>query len=150
MAIRTTIKKDSVNIAKLKRDVGNVVSKSAREYKDRIRRSMIEQRPLGNLYEYKVRGAGFTRAHRASARGQRPQPETLTLSSAIQSKKTSALTATVDIAHRINPKNGEDAHDYAERLQNDMDRKVLNDSSDLRIAQLKFDFDLAKVAEQKR
>lgn len=143
MPVKTIVIKDFPNGAKLRRSISNVVSKSAKDFKNRTRIQMIEQTPTGTLYEKAARGRGFTRSHRASRPGQRPQPDTLTLSSAIRDKRNAPFSSTVDIAHRINPENGADAHDYAERLV-EMDRIIFSDG-DVRVAQFKFDFDLDRA-----
>ena len=100
---------------------------------------MVESKPAGRTERYEGGGGrGFTRGFRRSRRGQRPAVETTTLINAVQMQKTGDLSATVDIAEKINPKNGESAREYAERLQTKMQRKIMV-AEDLAEANLDFD-----------
>lgn len=106
------------------RVLGRVPGEAAKRHKDRTRRQMIEGPQTGNLYRRK-NGPGFRRSHRASARGQRPAPDTFTLVNAVSDKRTGEMSAEVFIAERINPRNGANASDYAEILQNNMGRPIM-------------------------
>ena len=104
----------------------SVVSKSARNFKESTRRKMVESAPSGRIERYLGgAGKGFTRGFRRSAKGQRPAVETSTLINAIDARKTGELSAVVDIKDVRNPRNGESARDYAERLQTKMNRKIM-------------------------
>lgn len=117
----------------------SAVSRSARNFKESTRRKMVESVPAGRTELYAGgEGRGFTRGFRRSRRGQRPAVETTTLINALQMKRTGELSATVDIADKKNPRNGESAKDYAERLQTKMQRKIMVEE-DIREAREDFD-----------
>lgn len=107
------------------RVLGRVPGRAAKRHKQRTRNKMIEGPHTGNLYRRK-RGEGFTRFHRASARGQRPSPDTFTLVNAVTDERTGEMEARVFIAERINPRNGANASDVAEILQNHLKRPIMS------------------------
>jgi hypothetical protein len=72
--------------------IANLVGRSARDFKNLTKRRIIESRPAGRLYPRR-RGAGFTRAHRASARGQRPAIDTGKLLNSIRDKRNAEFRA---------------------------------------------------------
>jgi hypothetical protein len=119
----------------LRREISQAVLKSAKVFKEATRRRMVESRPTGRVYPKRTGGRGFSRAHRASRRGQRPAVDTTTLINALNATRTGEFEALVDIANRTNPENGENARDYAERLQNNMGRPIM-DKDDARIAEI--------------
>ena len=145
----TIIKLDSkiFDTAALKQALSAIPYKRAKEFQNSTRRRMIEQSPAGKLYEKKKSGRGFKRSHRASARGQRPQPDTLTLSNAVEANRTGEFSALVDIANKINPENGENARDYAERLVNNLDRPIFT-KDDIRIEQTIQNYEVNKVIQK--
>ena len=116
---------------KTKRQQGlsNLVSRNARNFRQDTKNKMIRGSKSGRLYS-KKRGAGFTRSHRASARGERPAPDTQTLVNAISSRSLSDTSAEVYIAERINPETGTPASRYAEYLNDPevLDRPIMSEA----------------------
>jgi hypothetical protein len=108
------------------RVLGRVPGLAAKRHKTRTREKMIAGPHTGNLY-WRKRGAAFRRFHRASARGQRPSPDTVTLVNAVTDERTGEMTARVFIAERANPSNGALASDYAEILQNHLNRPIMTE-----------------------
>ncbi len=104
----------------------NFVYRQAKDFKVSTKEKMIEGPHSGRLYEKKS-GRGFTRHHRASAPGERPSPDTMTLVNAIEDKRTSEISATVYVEDRVNPENGALASNYAERLQFQMERPIMDE-----------------------
>jgi hypothetical protein len=102
----------------------NLASRSAKGFKQLTRDRMIKGPHTGRLYARK-RGAGFRRSHRASAVGQRPSPDTMTLITAVSDRRTGDFSAEVYIAEKINPTNGTLASDYAETLQEHLERPIM-------------------------
>jgi len=125
--------------AKRGRVVSNFVSKQAREFKRLTQERMIKGPHTGNLYE-KKRGGTFRRSHRASARHQRPSPDTLTLINAISQRTINPVHSQVFIAERVNPENGAIASDYGAILQNRLDRPIMS-IADAAVAQRKMEKD---------
>lgn len=93
----------------------NLISKNSREFKRSTQEKMEKGFRSGRLYKRK--GGNFRRSHRASARGQRPAPDTGTLVKAIRQEATGPFTAKVDIAEKVNPANGQLASKYGAILQ---------------------------------
>ena len=94
--------------------------RAAREMRNSLKKKQIDSKPSGNVEHYdddRSRGRGFSRRFQRSRRGERPANETTTLNSAYAAKRISDSSALVEIEDRINPKNGESARDYAEKLQ---------------------------------
>ncbi|MEO5859176.1 MAG: hypothetical protein ABIR33_09535 [Pyrinomonadaceae bacterium] len=106
------------------RVLGRVPGEAAKRHKVRTRRKMIDGPHTGNLYDRKG-GAGFSRSHQASARGQRPSPDTFTLVNAVTDERTGEMSARVFIAEKINPRNGANASEYAEILQFHLGRPIM-------------------------
>lgn len=144
-----TVKLDSKIFDKTQRRaaIASAVSKTAKSFKDSTKRKMVEQRASGKTYDKKVRGRSFVRRHRASARGQRPQPDTLNLVNAVTDKRSSEFTSEVFIDHRINPENGADAQEYAERLQNSMNRPIMSEQ-DARIGEIELKYRCEKALKE--
>lgn len=109
--------------------LGRVPGLAAKRHKVRTRAKMFEGPQTGHIYRRKASegGEGFTRAHRASARGQRPAPDTLTLVNAVTDERTGENSAEVFIAEKINPRNGANASDYADILQNHLGRPIMTE-----------------------
>lgn len=65
----------------------------AKRFKQQTVRNQIEQQPAGRVYATGIpgHGAGFRRFHKASARGQRPQPDTMNLVNSVRDEKTATL-----------------------------------------------------------
>jgi hypothetical protein len=103
----------------------NLPRKSARKFKRSTQEKMLKGVHSGRLYK-KKRGSGFTRSHLASAIGQRPAPDTLTLVNAISDRSLGDYKAEVYIAERINPESGTLASNYGEILQNKLDRPIMS------------------------
>ncbi len=110
------------------RVLGRVPGLAAKRHKQRTREMMIAGPHTGKLYRpgFKGNSTSFRRLHRASARGQRPSPDTMTLVNAVTDERTGEMAAKVFIAERINPANGANASDYAEILQNHMERPIMS------------------------
>ncbi len=115
--------------------VSSLVSKNAREFKRLTQERMTKGLHSGRTYK-KRKGAGFTRAHRASRRGQRPAPDSGTLVNAIRSQPTGPYTAKVDIAEKVNPNSGTVASKYGEILQEKLGRPIMT-AKDAAEAQVK-------------
>lgn len=114
----------------------NFVGRQAKDYKNLTKTRMIRSKPAGRLYKRRS-GAGFRRFHRASAPGQRPAIDTGTLLNAVSDRRVSDYSVTVFIAPRPNPRSRITADIYAERLQNKLDRPIM-DHLDRAEAQRKF------------
>lgn len=110
-----------------RRTIGNLVSRAARDFKRLTQERMIRGPHSGRLYA-KKRTASARRSHRASAKGQRPSPDTMTLVNAIASRRKLELVSEVYIAEKTNPSNGTVASEYGERLQNDMNRPIMSEA----------------------
>lgn len=134
------------NTNQLRETLSRIPMESARKFKDSTKRRQIESRPQGELVE-KRSGAGFRRFHRASRRGQRPSPDTLTLVNATTSERTGEFSAETFIAPKVNPENKELASVYAERLQNNLDRPIMSEQ-DAKLAQKVQDYDVEKAVEK--
>lgn len=102
----------------------NFVSRQSKDFKNLTRRRMIEGTPSGRLYS-RAAGAGFTRSHRASRRGQRPAVDTGTLAQAISDKRTGEFSAEVYIVPKVNSQSGVTADKYGEILQTKLDRQIM-------------------------
>jgi hypothetical protein len=111
------------------------VSQEIRDHKVLTQRQQIESQASGQLYPRR-RGPGFRRFHRASAPGQRPAPDTLTLVNAISDQMTSDMTGEVYIAPNVNPENKQTADVYGAILQERLGRPI-SDDGDAATAQQK-------------
>lgn len=120
--------------AKRGRVVSNFVAKQAKDFKVLTKQRMEKGPATGRTYR-KKRGATFRRSHRASARGQRPSPDTGTLVNAISDKRIGENHAQVYIAEKVSP-NGTLASKYGEILQNRRGRPIM-DSLDAKLAEVK-------------
>lgn len=125
--------------AKRTQSVSNFVSKQAREFKRLTQERMTKGPHTGTLYA-KKRGSNFRRSHRASARHQRPSPDTLTLVNAISQRTINPLRSQVYIAERVNPENGAIASNYGAILQTRLDRPIMS-IADAAVAQRKMEKD---------
>lgn len=125
--------------AKRERLTSNFVAKQAKDFKVLTKDRMVRGPATGKLYA-KKRGTTFRRSHRASARGQRPSPETGTLVNAITDRRIAENHSQVYIAEKTNPSNGTVASKYGEILQNNLDRPIM-DVVDVTIAQQKMERD---------
>lgn len=120
--------------AKRGRSVSNFISKQAKDFKVLTKQRMEAGPQTGKLYG-KKRGSTFRRSHRASARGQRPSPDTGTLVNAISDRRINDLHSQVYVAEKVNP-NGTVASKYGEILQTKRDRPIM-DELDARLAEVK-------------
>lgn len=132
MPFRSNLKLDAkiFDKSERKRAFSSLPMRAAREMKNSLRKKMIESKPSGRIEIYEGEnssGRGFQRRFRRSASGQRPAVETTTLSSAFTATRTGDNSAIVDIADKINPRNGESAREYGALLQDDLGRKVMTD-----------------------
>lgn len=130
MSFKSNLKLDAkiFDPAERKRAFSNLPMRAAREMRNSLRKKQLDSKPSGRIERYedgRSRGRGFERRFRRSAPGQRAANETTTLNSAYTATKTGDNSATVEIADKINPKNGESARDYGARLQNKMNREIM-------------------------
>lgn len=115
---------------KAKRDkaFSNAVSKTIREFAAYVPEQQIKSKASGKVYERRG-GKNFRRFHRASARGQRPAPDTGKLSRSTKHRMTGQFSGEVTtIAKR-------GGFDYADQLQHKMDRPIQDAPEDLKKAQ---------------
>jgi hypothetical protein len=106
----------------------NAISKSIREFAAYVPDQQIKGKASGKLYK-RSGGKNFRRSHRASAKGQRPAPDSGKLSRSTKHKMTGRLSGEVTtIAKSRN-------FDYASQLQEKMDRPIQNAPEDLKKAQ---------------
>lgn len=125
MSTKTTVKRVSVKAVNIRRAASNVVSKSAKDFKTKTRRRMIDSIPSGRVYK---RRGGF---HRSSARGERPAIDSGKLIANITDSRTAQFAAKVEAET-----------DYAKYLVSEkLDRQIFTDQ-DISEAQLKFDRDM--------
>ncbi len=118
------LKSTIFNKASVKREIGNLITKRSRLFKRERQQDMLNGPHTGRLYRRR-RGKGFIRSHRASAKGQRPSPDTMTLVNAVSQKRTGDLSARVYIAEKRNPVNKMLASQYAEILQKKLGRPII-------------------------
>lgn len=114
--------------AALTRAASKAVEKSAKEFAAYVPEQQVRSTHSGRTYKRKS-GKGFTRSHRASAKGERPAPDTFKLTKGTKAKMTGTLRAEVTTV----AKNG--SFDYASQLENKMGRHIQNAPEDLRKAQ---------------
>lgn len=117
----------------------NLISKNAREFRQSTKQKMVNDSKSGRLYQ-KRRGANFRRAHRASARGERPAPDTQTLLNSISDRSVSDLSSEVYIADKVNPDSGTVTTKYGPILQEKLGRPIMVDE-DVQEAQTKMNAD---------
>jgi len=122
-----------------KRAFSNLPMRAAREMRNSLRKQSLASKPAGRIerYEDSSRGRGFQRRFQRSAPGQRFANETLTLLNAYDAKRLGDLSALVEIADKINPRNGANAKDYGAELQ-EREREVMTESD---VAEAKADYD---------
>ena len=82
---------------------GRAANVAAKKFRDDTRRKMVDSTPSGRIYR-KSAGAGFTRSHRASKRGERPAVETGKLANrATKSRRLSDTSAETYIDTTVAP-----------------------------------------------
>jgi hypothetical protein len=81
-----------VAVARIEESLSQSVLNAARRFADSTRHKMTDSVPSGRNYARK-RGAGFRRFHRASARGERPAPDTMRLVRSTNAKRVNRWTA---------------------------------------------------------
>src|SRR5690606_13083646 len=105
------------NITERRQSLSSFVGREAKDFKNLTKRRQIESQPAGRLYRRRG-GPGFTRSHRASARGQRPAIDTGRLLNSIQDKRLSETSVQVAAG-------GE----YAKYLQSErLDRRIMDEA----------------------
>ena len=112
------------NSREVRREISNMLSKRRKKFREKTKRRMIDGPHTGRLYA-RESGRGFRRSHRASAKRQRPSPDTMTLVNAISDKSTGELSGKVFVAEKRNPRNGQIASKYAEILQTQLERPIM-------------------------
>lgn len=95
--------------------ISKVVRDAAKRFKVSTKEKMTSGTRSGRVYARK-RGASFRRAHRASARGERPAPDTLKLLNSIQDKSIGAFKSQVSTNVP-----------YASILQEELDRPIMSE-----------------------
>lgn len=115
---------------KSKRDsaVSSGIKKTIREFAAYVPEQQIKGKPSGKLSRRRG-GKNFRRFHRASARGERPSPDSGKLTRSTKHKMTGTLSGEVTTI----AKSGN--FDYAEQLQEKMDRPIQNAKQDVKAAQ---------------
>lgn len=115
---------------KSKRDsaVSSGIKKTIREFAVYVPEQQIKGKPSGKLYKRRG-GKNFRRFHRASARGEKPSPDSGKLTTSTKHKMTGTLSGEVTTI----AKSGN--FDYAEQLQEKMDRPIQNAKQDVKAAQ---------------
>lgn len=136
MAVKINFSSQIFDKTARRQSLANFISRQAKDFKDLTKRRMIESKPLGRLYSRR-RGIGFTRAHRASARGQRPAIDTGVLLNSIRDRKTNEMTSEVFAGAA-----------YAEYLQSErLNRPIMSDA-DAKEAQTKAVLDAHSLLEK--
>ena len=74
------------NRQKLRQAVASFIIRQTKDFKNLSKRRMIDSQASGRLHRRK-NGVGFTRSHRASARGQRPAIDTGKLLNSINDRR---------------------------------------------------------------
>ena len=75
-------------------ELRNAISRATRAFAAYVPQQQINETHTGKLYT-RAGGRGFSRSHRASARGQRPAPDTGKLLKSTQHKMTGELSGEV-------------------------------------------------------
>lgn len=138
MGFESIAKLDSpiFDIARTKQAGSTALTIAAKTFKDETKRRMTQGPATGRIYS-RSRGPNFRRAHRASARGERPAPDTLKLVNSIGDERIA------DSVHEVSANT-----DYAEILQDKLDRPIMSEQ-DARQAeadlQRVYDAEIAKL-----
>lgn len=104
------------NRQKLRQAVASFIIRQTKDFKNLSKRRMIDSQASGRLYRRK-KGVGFTRSHRASARGQRPAIDTGKLLNSINDRRIGDFSRIVSA----------DA-EYAPYLQSErLGRRIMDD-----------------------
>jgi hypothetical protein len=140
---KVTLTSKIFDIPAFRQALSAVPYKSAKVFQESTKQKMLNQTPGGKLYRKRT-GRGFKRFHKASALGQRPQPDTLTLVNAVDGRRIGEFAAIVDIKNRLNPENKVDARDYAGYLVNYHGREIMP-TGDIQNAQIRQDEEVNKV-----
>ena len=106
----------------------SAVSKTVREFAAYVPEQQIKSTPTGKTYKRKG-GASFQRFHKASAKGQRPSPDTGKLTRSTRHKMTGKFSGEVTTVAKSK------GFDYASQLQENMDRPIQDAPEDIRTAQ---------------
>lgn len=113
---------------KSEQELRNAISRATRIFAAYVPQQQVQETHTGVLYK-RASGAGFRRSHRASARGQRPAPDTGKLLKSTTHKMTGELTGEVTTV----AKRG--GFDYAAQLENKMGRPIQDHPKDIKKAQ---------------
>ena len=81
------------NQSEVEQIVSNGLTRLAKRFKQKTVDNMIMSTPSGVLYApgFSGQGAGFRRYHQASARGERPAPDTMNLVLSVSDEKVSSF-----------------------------------------------------------
>jgi hypothetical protein len=110
------------------------VSLTAKQFAEYVPQQQIKSKPTGKTDRRKGR------THRASARGQRPAPDTFKLARSTKAKKIGTYSWEVTTAAK------RDGFDYAEHLQEKMDRPIQNAPEDEKERERLFKRNMESVA----
>lgn len=126
----TTIKLTSGIFDKGKRNQAfeNAVGKTVREFAAYVPEQQIKGPHTGKI-RTKGHGRGFKHSHRASARGERPAPDSGKLLNSTKHKKTGAFSGEVTTVAKNK------GFDYAAQLQEKLDRPIQDDPRDIKAGQ---------------
>ena len=111
----------------IEQELRNAISRATRAFAAYVPQQQINETHTGKLYK-RAGGRGFSRSHRASARGQRPAPDTGKLLKSTTHKMTGELTGEVTTV----AKRG--GFDYAAQLEK-IGRPIQHAPSDRKKAQ---------------
>lgn len=81
--------------AERKRVFGQVAIRSARQFKEYERQQILNAKPSGRLYQRRS-GTGFTRSHKASAKGERFATDTGQTLASLTAERTGDLSAVTE------------------------------------------------------
>lgn len=88
------VKPDILKKGKFKEAVKNVPINTAREFREGIRKKILSAKPSGVMYRRRS-GKGFSRSHRASAKGQRFANDSGATLKSLTAQRTGELSASV-------------------------------------------------------
>lgn len=134
MSFKSTLKLDSKLFSGEERKVllGGIVRRLAKEFRRDLQQKMINGPHTGKITTRgKARGAGFSRRHQASRRGERPAPDTNSLVNSIEDRPISELSAEVEVTKPYLDSNGEEV------LQGKLGREIMT-NQDVREVEILF------------
>jgi hypothetical protein len=80
---------------KLKQELRPALVRTGKEFREYLRKEVLTNQPTGRLYRRR-RGAGFTRSHRASRKGERFANDTGATLRSLKDKMTGPLSVSVE------------------------------------------------------